>query len=395
MTADARTVAVFTGSRAEYGLLNPVLRALREDPRLEYRLLVGGSHFDAAYGSTVEEIRKDGFRIDGTVDLPAAPDDLLASTEAIGRTILGLGPILVRIAPRFLLVYGDRFESLGAAVAGTQLGLPTAHIEGGDYTEGGALDDSIRHAMTKLCHLHFTTNAQATERVLKLGEEPWRVHEVGLPALDLIRQGQFAPPEEVAADLGLDPGRPVVLFCQHAVATEADQAEAQVRPSLLALERLAQEGWQVVATYPNQDAGGRAIIRCLEGLRGRPGIQVIPSLGRHRFHGLLNLIGRGGRGCMAGNSSAGIKEALAFGCPVINVGQRQQGRLRGANVLDLPLDSGAIFQAARRCAEDEAFRRLCREAPNPYGAGEAGPRIARVLATVPLGPELVKKRMTF
>jgi UDP-N-acetylglucosamine 2-epimerase (non-hydrolysing)/GDP/UDP-N,N'-diacetylbacillosamine 2-epimerase (hydrolysing) len=170
-----------------------------------------------------------------------------------------------------------------------------------------------------------------------------------------------------------------------------------VRPSLEALEILARQGYQVVLTYPNNDAGGRRIIQELQALEARhvPGIQLVSSLGRHRFHGVLNLIGRHGRGAFVGNSSAGIKETPAFGCPTVNIGSRQQGRLRANNVLDAAYDRDAIVGAIRRCAEDEAFRLQCQTCDNPYGAGNAGPRIADTLATMPIDGRLLQKKLTY
>jgi UDP-N-acetylglucosamine 2-epimerase len=168
-----------------------------------------------------------------------------------------------------------------------------------------------------------------------------------------------------------------------------------VGPSLSALEALAADGFQVVATYPNNDAGGRRIIERLERLRGQGGIQIHPSLGRWRFHGVLNLIGRVGRGAFVGNSSAGIKETPALGCPSVNVGPRQRGRLRADNVLDVPYDAVAIEAAVRRAAYDEAFRGQCRTCSNPYSAGGAGARIAEILATLPVDRQLIQKRMTY
>jgi UDP-N-acetylglucosamine 2-epimerase (non-hydrolysing)/GDP/UDP-N,N'-diacetylbacillosamine 2-epimerase (hydrolysing) len=297
--------------------------------------------------------------------------------------------------PDVLVVYGDRYEAFAAMITGTQMNVPTAHIEGGDYTEGGALDDSVRHAMTKLAHLHFATNEQAVDRILRLGEEPWRVHNVGQPSLDLITAGIFAQPDEIASDLKLDPARPVVLFCQHSVTTEVELASDQVRPSIAALTRLAKDGFQVVITYPNNDAGGRRIVRELEHMRGMPNVNVTKSLGRSRFHGVLNLIGRVGRGCFAGNSSALIKETPAFGCPGVNIGSRQQGRLRGGNILDVDYDESAIYAAIRRSVEDDAWRRQCQTARNPYGAGDAGRKIAEVLSTVPIDTNLLRKKMTY
>src|SRR4051794_28212187 len=186
-----RKIAVFTGNRAEYSLQYPILKAVDADPRLEYFLLAGGSHVDPDFGRTVAEVEADGFTIHREVDMPMRHDSLLATTHLIGSGILSLAGILEDVRPDFLVVSADRSEAFAAMITGTQMGFPTAHVEGGDYTEGGALDDSVRHAMTKLAHLHFATNEQAAERIRRLGEEPWRVHTVGLPALDMIAAGLY------------------------------------------------------------------------------------------------------------------------------------------------------------------------------------------------------------
>jgi UDP-hydrolysing UDP-N-acetyl-D-glucosamine 2-epimerase len=390
-----RRIAVFTGNRAEYGLQYPILKAIDAHERLDYVLLAGGAHIDTDFGRTVAEIEADGFTEHLEVDMPMQQDSLVATTQLIGAGILSLSGILGELRPDFLVVSADRSEAFAAMITGTQMGIPTAHVEGGDYTEGGALDDSVRHAMTKLAHLHFATNDQAAERIRRLGEEPWRVFTVGLPALDMIAAGMFAPPEDVMSGLGLEPSRPIVLFCQHSVTTEFALAREQVRSSLVALRSLASNGYQVVITFPNNDAGGRQIVDELDSLRDVDGVQIHKSLGRQRFHGLLNVIGRYGRGAFVGNSSAGIKETPAFGCPVVNIGSRQQGRLRGSNVIDVGYDTEAIDQAIRRCVNDEEFRSVCRTAVNPYGAGDAGPRIAEVLATIPIDARLLQKKMTY
>lgn len=390
-----RRIAVFTGNRAEYGLQYPILRALHADPRVETFLLAGGAHLEENFGKTLAEIEKDGFQVYRQVEIRMAHDTLFSTAQAIGTALLSLSAILNELRPDVLVVYADRYEGFAAMITGTQMNIPTAHIEGGDYTEGGALDDSVRHAMTKLAHLHFATNQQAVDRILGLGEEPWRVFNVGQPALDLIAAGLYASPEQVLCELRLDRSRPIVLFCQHSVTTEFEQATDQVRPSLAALRRLAEEGWQVVATFPNNDAGGRHIIEEMKTLDDVPGIVVRKSLGRFLFHGLLNVIGRVGRGAVAGNSSAGIKETPAFGCPVVNIGSRQQGRLRATNVLDVPYDTEAIEAALRRSVTDEVFRHRCATCENPYGAGNAGPKITEVLATIPINADLLRKRMTY
>lgn len=221
---------------------------------------------------------------------------------------------------------------------------------------------------------------------------------MGFPAIDLIAAGRFASAEEVRDRLHLDLSRPVVLFTQHSITTEIDEATAQTGPSLEAMLHLASEGVQVILTYPNNDAGGRHIIALLEDVKtaAPPGVQVHRSLGRSLYHGVLALARDPlHRVACVGNSSSGIKETPAFGCPTVNIGSRQQGRLRAANVLDADYDAGSITVAVRRCLEDEAFRTLCREVENPYGVGDAGVKIANRLATIPYDPAtLLRKGMT-
>lgn len=393
----ARTIAIFTGNRAEYGLQYPILRAVDRHPSLDYRLLVSGAHLDAYFGRTLDEVRSDGFRIDAEVKIEMDADSLFATAQAIGSGIVEISKVLAKLKPDIMVVYADRFEGLAAVVAASQMNIPTAHIEGGDLTEGGALDDSVRHAMTKLSHLHFTTNQQASNRILAMGEEAWRVHTVGFPAIDLISEKRYATPLEVSEQLSLDLARPIVLFTQHSVTTEFDRAIEQLDPSLAAIEALAAEGVQCVLTYPNNDAGGRQIIERLEAFKARavPNTQVHRSLGRHLYHGVLALaLNSDHRVACVGNSSSGLKETPAFNCPTVNIGSRQEGRLRGENVLNADYNGAGILSSVSRCLFDEEFRSLCRRAENPYWLGDAGPKIAEVLATVELGQRLIRKRMT-
>jgi UDP-hydrolysing UDP-N-acetyl-D-glucosamine 2-epimerase len=392
-----RIIAVFTGNRAEYGLQYPILKAIDKHPNLDYRLLVSGAHLDSNFGRTLDEIRDDGFRIEAEIKMEMDADSLIATAQAIGSGVLEISKALAKIKPDLMIVYADRFEGLAAVIAASQTNVPTAHIEGGDLTEGGALDDSVRHAMTKLAHLHFTTNNQASNRILAMGEEAWRVHTVGFPAIDLIAEGRFASQAEIVEKLGVDLSRPLVLFTQHSVTTEFDRASEQVLPSLAAIEALADKGVQVILTYPNNDAGGKAIIGQLQAFKEKavPGTQVHRSLGRHMYHGVLALARNPGiRVTCVGNSSSGLKETPAFGCPTVNIGSRQEGRLRGENVVDAGYDSAAIQAAIEKCLFDEPFRALSRAAPNPYYLGDAGPKIANVLASVPLDQKMIRKKMT-
>ena len=397
MSSSKRNVAVFTGNRAEYGLQFPILKAISQHAELDYRLLVSGAHLDDNFGRTLDEIRSDGFRIDAEVKIEMDGGRRISTAQAIGTGVQSISKSLESIQPDIVVVYADRFEGFAAVIAASQMNIPTAHIEGGDLTEGGALDDSVRHAMTKLAHLHFTTNDQATNRILAMGEEAWRVHTVGFPAIDLISEGRFATAAEIRAQLALDLGKPIVLFTQHSVTTEFEYAAQQLQPSVDAIRRLAFAGVQVLVTYPNNDAGGHAIIASLIKLKGEDaqGIQIHQSLGRYLYHGVLALArDPKARIACVGNSSSGIKETPAFGCPTVNIGSRQQGRLRGNNVIDVDYNADAIERAVNECLYDDEFRTRSVTTINPYYVGGAGKKVADVLASVPLDKKLLRKSMT-
>jgi len=392
-----RIIAVFTGNRAEYGLQYPILKAIDEHPELEYRLLVSGAHLDDNFGNTLEEIMNDGFHIDYEIKIETGKDSKVSTPRAIGSGILSISEALKEINPDIMVVYADRFEGFSAVIASTQMNIPTAHIEGGDLTEGGALDDSVRHAMSKLSHIHFTTNQQATNRILGMGEESWRVHTVGFPAIDLISEDCYASLDEVSEKLSIDLSLPVVLFTQHSITTEFEQAEEQLLPSLIAMKQLAKQGVQVILTYPNNDAGGQKIINKLNEIKSEAikNIQVHKSLGRYLYHGVLALANDVSlKVACVGNSSSGIKETPAFGCPTVNIGSRQQGRLRAENVIDAGYDSIEIFNAVRKCFDNEGFRSQCASSTNPYYLGGAGKKMAEVLAKVKLDKALIRKKMT-
>ncbi len=393
-----RVIAVFSGNRAEYGLQFPILQAIKNHPLLEYRLIVSGAHLDNNFGSTISEIKKDGFDIYAEVKIDMSGDKRTSTARAIGSGILNLTPVLDELNPDVFLVYADRFEGLAAVITSSQMNIPTAHVEGGDITEGGALDDSVRHAMSKLAHLHYTTNQQASNRILAMGEDEWRVHTVGFPAIDLIKDGSFETPENLIARLKLDKNRPVVLFTQHSVTTEFEDGASQLQPSLEALIKLADEGVQVILTYPNNDAGGETMSKDLRTTSelNNPNIQLHASLGRFVYHGILALAKQPGwRVACVGNSSSGIKETPVFGCPTVNIGSRQQGRLRGDNVIDADYNAEEIYNAIKKCIADDAFRSVCAATVNPYGGGNSGKLIAESLATVNLDPKyILRKGMT-
>lgn len=395
-----KIIAVFTGNRAEYGLQYPVLKAIDNHPELEYRLIVSGAHLDKNFGNTIQEINNDGFEIHAEVDIILDESSPYATSQAIGSGILSIAEALSKIKPDIFVVYADRFEGFAAVIAATQMNIPTAHIEGGDITEGGALDDSVRHAMTKLAHIHFTTNQQASNRLLAMGEAPWRVHTVGFPAIDLIQESNYATSSELVNIYNLDLKKPIVLFTQHSVTTEFHEAAKQIKPALCALKKLAIEGVQIIITYPNNDAGGRKIIETINDFKNSEfanidNIQIYSSLGRYNYHGILALASdSSNKICCVGNSSSGIKETPAFGCPTVNIGSRQEGRLRADNVIEAEYDIDSIYNSINTCFYDNNFRKISLTCVNPYGIGDAGIKIAKVLSETEINPKkLLRKEM--
>ena len=381
----ARKIAVFTGSRAEYGLLIPVIRAIDAAPDLELQLIVSGDHVSGDAEAVPVAAR---------VSIERSDESAGSTPRAIGAGIVAVTDALERLAPDVVVIYGDRFEAFAALIAATQMSVPTAHLEGGDLTQGGTLDDVVRHAMSKLAHIHFPTNADAAERLRKMGEEPWRIHTVGFPPIDLITEGDFAPRDEVLSALGLDTARPIVLFTLHPISTSPDHAGREIDACLTALARVREKmDAQLVLTYPNGDVGSDAIISALaEFAEAQPGTVLRPSLGRWLYHGLLSVCGAE-KGVCVGNSSSGLKETGAFHCPAVDVGPRQTGRLRGTNVIGAAVETEAIFDVVRKCLLDEAFRAEVRAAENPYGKGNTGPLITQVLQDLDLGnPGLVAKK---
>jgi len=345
----------------------------------------------------LDEIQNDGFTVHAQVQIHMEKDTLASTARAIGSGVQSMTDALLKIKPDVMAIYADRFEGFAAVIASTQMGIPTAHIEGGDLTEGGALDDSVRHAMTKLSHIHFTTNEQATKRILAMGEERWRVHTVGYPAIDLIEEGRFEDMNNLSVRFSLDFKKPLVLFTQHSVTTEVASVRTQIRSSIDALLRLSEEGIQVLITYPNNDAGGLQIIEELMSipLKEYPNVSICPSVGRFAYHGFLSLArDKAVRLACVGNSSSGIKETPVFGCPTVNIGSRQLGRLRAENVIDADYDSEEIYLSIKKCLFNEKFRAMARECSNPYGIGQAGVKIANLLCELSLKPDLIRKKMT-
>jgi len=394
----ARRIAIYTGNRAEFGMLCPIIKSITQHPKLECNLIVSGAHLDESYGLSKSEIEQEGLSIYKEIDLMYGSDDELSIVKSIGEGVIKISEVLAKIKPDIVLVGADRYEGFSAMVASTQLNIPTAHFEGGDVTLGGALDDSLRHAMTKMAHLHFTTNKESMERVLRLGEETNRVFNVGFPGNSSTDFSDIVPANKLAEELGIDINKPLILFTQHSISTQPDRAIEQVLPSLDALNELAaQNDIQVVITYPNNDAGGKKIISRIKEFSAHCNskISIVPHLGHKRYHSLLNICGNIGSGVCVGNSSSGIKETPIFSCPSITIGTRQDGRLRAENVISVDYDKDQIKNAVIKSLFDSEYREFCKNVINPYGNTDAGLLISDILSKVSLDYRLLNKKITY
>lgn len=374
-------ICVITGSRAEYGLLYWVMHDLRAASQIELQLIVTGMHLAPEFGLTVREIENDGFRIDRRVEMLLSSDTPGGVAKSIGLGIIGMTDALEQLAPDLVLVLGDRFEILAAVQTCLIHNIPVAHIAGGDTTEG-AFDESIRHAITKMAHLHFVTNAQSARRVRQLGEDPARIHCVGSPGLDHLKRRPLLERPALEEALGATLGPRNLLVTFHPVTLEADEGEQQFAELLTALDALDDET-TLWFTRPNADTGGRAIAASLDAwVAARPTrARVYSSLGSLRYLSLMAQVD-----AVVGNSSSGLYEAPSFGIPTVDIGDRQRGRLAAASVLHCSPERSAIRQAlARALALD------CSDVVNPYGDAETAPRIVRLLQALPPRAELLKK----
>lgn len=367
-----RKFCVVTGTRAEYGLLRPLMRLIQAQPGSVLQLVVTGTHLIDRFGRTKDEIEADGFPIDVEVDLRLDGDSPLAVARSLGMGTIGIADALARLAPHMVIILGDRYEMLAVAQAALILGIPIAHISGGDLTEG-AVDDSIRHAITKMSHLHFVYTEEYARRVIQLGEAPERVFNVGALGADVILGFTPIPRISLESDLGLalDPA-PFLLTYHPETVSEQDQAVA-LEEILAALDCFS--GHPVVVTGVNADPGHGVIAQALAeyAARNQGRVVLIQSLGQLRYLSVMALAA-----AVVGNSSSGIIEAPIMRIPTINIGDRQKGRQRSPSIIDTLPRCQDIVSALAKALSPE-FRITIADMPCPYGDGAAARRILDVL----------------
>jgi UDP-hydrolysing UDP-N-acetyl-D-glucosamine 2-epimerase len=378
-----RVVAVVSLARSDYGIYLPILRQIRGDPALRLHLMVGGTHLSPAFGLTVRQILDDGFEIGARIDMLLSSDTPEGMAKSLGIGVLGFAQAYANRRPDMLLVLGDRYEMLAAAAAALPFNIPVAHAHGGESTEG-AIDESVRHAITKMSHLHFAATAAYADRITQMGEEPWRVSVTGAPSLDNIRTIRELSCEELSRRHQIPLHPPFLLVTYHPVTLEYEQTGAQMNELLAALAPLECD---LVFTYPNSDAGGRQIIDMVQKFTAdRPRTHLVPNLGLESYFNFMRHAA-----AMVGNSSSGIVEAASFKLPVVNIGNRQAGRLRAGNVVDVGYGRTEIAGGITKAVSAE-FRAGLALLTNPYGDGHAANRIVQRLKDVPIDRRLLTKR---
>lgn len=370
-----RSIAVITGTRAEYGPLVWILREIRQASDLELLLLVTGAHLEPAFGHTIDEIRADGFEVSAEVPIPLACDSQPgAVAQAVAAGIQGFSEAFVRLRPDLVLLIADRYETFAAAVAAVALRLPLAHISGGESTEG-LIDDQLRHAISKMSHVHFASMEPYRRRLIRMGELPERVFTVGEPGLEHCRRTTLLTREELSRELRLDPRRPLAVVSFHPVTLELERTQAYVDALLAVLDDFPE--LQLLLTYPGADPGSDVVVAAFEAYaRRNDRTALFRNLGSRRYLSALSHAR-----VLVGNSSSGISEAASFALPVVNVGSRQAGRLRARNVIDVACSASDIAEGMRRALSD-AFREGLRGMTNPYGDGHTAVRVVEVLRSV-------------
>jgi UDP-hydrolysing UDP-N-acetyl-D-glucosamine 2-epimerase len=383
MSGQGRIIGVVTSARADFGLLRRLMAAIQAEPGLELVVYATGMHHSPRHGMTIAEVRDAGFshcliEVESWVD-GDGPDQIATS---MGRGLAGFAAAFAARRPHILVVLGDRYDMMPAALAALPFTIPVAHISGGEVTEG-AIDESIRHAVTKLSHLHFPSTEDYGRRIRQLGEEAWRVTMSGQPGLDELADFTPDPRDAVLARFGLDPSRPVSLVTYHPETVRAEDSPKHVAQLLSAAQRVDS---QILFTAPNSDPGSEAIRTAIEAyVATHPGCVFRESLGRTNYSHMLHHAQ-----CMVGNSSSGLIEAASIPIPVVNIGDRQGGRLAPRNVILAKLGADSIATAWKR-ALDPAFRRSLSGMVNPYGDGKAIARIVERLKSVALDQRLITK----
>lgn len=378
-----RRIAFVTGTRAEYGVSKNILSAIDSDESLELELIVTGAHLAQRYGYTVQEIEKDGFSISTQIPILIENSNENTMPEETALLIARLSKFFKKRKPDIVLIIGDRYEALAVAVVAVLLNIPIAHVSGGEITQG-AIDNQIRHAITKMAHIHFPGMQDYANNILKMGEETCRVYMVGDPGIENLRLMKFLTEAELKQELGIVVDKDTLLVTYHPVTLEQDDVQEQINNLIEALSAFRK---QIIFTYPNSDNGGNIIIHSIkEFIQRAPNAIAFQNLGSKKYLSIMKLCGS-----VIGNSSSAIIEAPYLKKPVVNIGNRQQGRIMASNIINCRNSVSEIRAAITKSLSTD-FKQKAQECVSLYGDGNTAYEVARILKTIKLDEVLLKKK---
>jgi UDP-hydrolysing UDP-N-acetyl-D-glucosamine 2-epimerase len=351
-------IIFFSANRAEYGLILPFLKIFSKNRQFKVKFIVSGSHLEKKFGFSFNEIKKDKIKIYKKIKVTLKTNRLEDAADYFNKLQSKINLFLKKEKIDIVFLSSDRFETFAFAISSYFRKIPIIHYEGGDITEGGALDDNIRHAITKISNIHLTTNREALRRILKMGEEKWRCLNVGYSPLYLMQKQKFNI-KKIEKKFLLDSYKPLILFTLHPIIGKNDKQKTNIDEIFNALEYLSKKN-QIIITYPNFDPGYKYIINKIINLKKKiKKIKVIKHLGKENYHSLLYYIGKNKNGFCMGNSSSGIKETIFFNCPTLNIGDRQKSRLKPKNVIDVEADKKKIINKTYNMVSYKSYK-------NPY-----------------------------
>lgn len=380
-----KKIAIIASSRATYGYKRKLIGLVHKSKKLKLQLIVTGMHLLKEYGYSLKEIEADGYPITAKVDMAIGGDTPSAWAKSIGTEIQNLAQVFSMIHPDLVLVTGDRAEMFAAAVTAAYMGIPIAHIQAGDVS--GHIDGCTRHAITKISHLHLASCEDSAQRVERMGEEPFRIHNVGAPQLDEIIHSEKMSKDQLSEIFHFDFNAPVLLVLQHPVLIESANTRKQMIETMEAVKALKM---QTIIVYPNIDAGGEQIIDTINHYQKFNFVKTYRNIERKHFISLLAHIS-----ILIGNSSCGILESSSFKLPTINIGNRQRGRMQASNVINVDYNRKEIMSAVYKIFNDADYKNQLNQCVNPYGDGKSSERIVKILEDLKIDEKFIDKRITY
>ena len=381
-----RKILYISGTRADYGLMKKCLSLIDQSNDLDLEIGVCGMHLMEEFGSSINEIKEDGFKIN-IINVVFENDSQVSMSKFIGEFIVSLTEKIKDINPDIILILGDRCEMLGGAIVGTYLNIPIAHLHGGEISS--TVDEYARHAITKLSNIHLAASRLSKERIISMGENPDKVFFVGAPGLDEVLDENLISPDILAEKYDLDLSKPLIIAIQHPVSLEIDKSKEQILETLKAIDKLK---YQTILVYPNADAGNRDMIEAIDEYKKNNNLNILKTFKNIEHKDFLSLMNIAN--LMIGNSSSGIFEALYFNLPVVNIGSRQDGREKGVNVIDVGYSSSEIEEGVNIAMSND-FKDKLINSYKPYGDGNACEKIVDILANIKLDNDLLKKQLFF